>query len=214
MKKILCIVVVLIVIVVAYSLFSGDSGNDVYSAVKEMTATNQPGKDEETKELSTVTPEPTFIPEWPGMSYEEKVQYYQRVEMKYIEESSFGEKGAVTYSQEYYLMVKNGLLQEAREKYDMVFKRKTRTNVEYLLLDFDTNEFMLLLQSKYGRNYGKFKGSANTDWTIVDTVISINSGTTFRCKNDKLYYVAGGELNDSEFVKCDIDEPLQYILRD
>ena len=212
MKKLLIILGILVVIAIIYSFIDNTpintTANDPIPAptiTSEITATPIDNM-----------PEPTFIPEWPDMSYEDKVQYFRKYELQYVMESEVEKRPDAPQSQKYYLLIRDNLIQEAKNKYDMAFKQKLhRTgNIKYLMFDFDTGEVMLLYKSNYGRSYGTFKGSVSTDWLIVSDISDINKGTTFRCVDNKLYYVTNEGLNDSEFAKCEIDEPLQYVLKD
>lgn len=211
MKKLLKIIGILAVIAIIYSFIDNTPIN---------TTTKDPMPtptitDEKVANSIVDMPEPTFIPEWSNMSYEDRVQYFRKYEMQYIMESEVEKKPDAPQSQKYYLLIRDSLIQEAKNKFDIAFKQEMyrTSNIKYLLFDFDTGEVMLLNKIKYGRSYGTFKGSANTDWSIVNDVSNFLKGTTFRYVDNKLYIVTSEGLNDSDFTKCDIDEPLQFILK-
>ena len=212
MKKLLKIIGILVVIAIIYSFIDNTPINTTASD----PITTPPITSEKTANPIIDMPEPTFIPEWSDMSYEDRVQYFQKYEMQYIMESEVEKKPDAPQSLKYCLLIRDSLIQEAKNKYDIAFKLKLhRTgNIQYLMFDFDSGEVILLFKSNYGRSYGTFKGSADTDWIIDNDVFDIHNGTTFRCVDNKLYYVTSEGLNDSEYTKCDIDEPLQFILKD
>lgn len=208
MRKILKIAGVIIAIAIIYCLF----GDAQVKNINETSIISNSTSTKETGSIEIITPEPTFIPEWSDMSYEEKVQYYQDILLKHIADSDLNQKSDISYSTEYCLLVQNDLVQEAREKYDIAFKKKTRVNVEYLLFDFDTNDFMLLYQSKYERHYGKFTGNIDSDWQLIKNNDPFVDGYIYRYKNKKLYQVVGDGIDDSGYIQCEMNEPLKYIL--
>lgn len=149
--------------------------------------------------------------EWPGMTSEEKIEHCNHVLMEYIAESEFHQKVTVSYSQEYYLLVHDTLIQEFSDKYDIAFKKKTRINEEFLLFDFDENDFVLMYKREYGRHYGKFTGTEKGDWTLLKNEDPFIDGFTVRNIKGKLYYISEKEKNDSKYVKCEMEEPLKYL---
>ena len=142
-KKVVWIFVVIGIFVIIYTL-SGD--NEMTHELPSLETTS-----------SSVAPKPTLIPKWNNMTYEDKIEYYQQMSSDYIEEHNFNQKTENSYSLEYYMLVRNSILQEARDKYSIAFRHKTRTNIEYLLVDLNTSDYLLLYERQYGRHYGKFK---------------------------------------------------------
>lgn len=152
-------------------------------------------------------------PEWTEMTSEEKIEHCNHVLMEYIAESEFHQKVAVSYSQEYYLLVQNTIIQEFSDKYDIAFRKKTRINEEFLLFDFDENDFVLMYKSKHGRHYGKYTGTEKGDWTLLENEDPFIDGFTVRNIKGKLYYISDKSKSDAGYVKCEMEEPLKYLFK-
>jgi len=212
MKKILTVLGILLIIGLLFG--SGGSINTTYTH----RATKTP------RVRETATPKPTvfipmsddgavtFIPGWYEMTFEERVKYYNDIS---LEEAmlSFSPDNKESNLTEYANFLYKSLIKEARDKYDEAYIRKRSKggsgNPEYYLFDFDNNEFMILYKSQYGRHYGTYIELSKGVYQIQENDDPFIDPYLVSLKNGKMYI---GTSTSNGFAKCDIEEPLKYIL--